>query len=184
MRSSGHIRGHEATIAIHRVAFPARVLRLARTGERAKCLRMTVEGTGRFADTAGVMGIFAAVTLVARVQGILVTVTFVGGLPALWIWARRKGRAPQGQPGRVSARMIRYLGVLPADASKLERLRWVRNFCLKVTLPSFPFVAIAVLVINKTWFSAAVAVLALIWLGGLIDLALDIRRERLRSGPA
>ena len=85
MRSSGHIRGHEATIAIHRVAFPARVLRLARTGERAKCLRMTVEGTGRFADTAGVMGIFAAVTLVARVQGILVTVTFVGGLPALWI---------------------------------------------------------------------------------------------------
>jgi len=98
LRSSGHIRGHEATIAIHRVAFPARVLRLARTGERAKCLRMTVEGTGRFADTAGVMGIFAAVTLVARVQGIfaavtlvarvqgiLVTVTFVGGLPALWI---------------------------------------------------------------------------------------------------
>ena len=111
------------------------------------------------------MGIWAAVTLVARVMGILAAVTLVVGLSALWIAARRKGTAQQSQPGRISSSMMRYLGALPADASKLERLRWVRNVGLKLALPSFPFVILAVLVIDKTWFSAAAGVLAVIWLG-------------------
>lgn len=148
---------------------------------RPECLRVTAEGIGRVADTAGVMGTFAAVTLVTWVMRILAAVILVVGLSALWIAARRTGTAQQSQPGRISSSMIRYLGILPANANRLERLRWVRNVGLKMTLPSLPFIILAVLVIDKTWFSTGVGVVALIWLGSMINLALDIRRER-RSG--
>ena len=60
---------------------------------------------------------------VQTVLGILATVTFAVGLPALWIVARRKGKAQQNQPSRISSAMVRYLGPAPGkDAPEVQRL--------------------------------------------------------------
>ena len=63
------------------------------------------------------MGVCTAVTLVARVMGILATVTLVVGLSALCIAARRKGTAQQSQPGRISP------GICGGSAVGIRRVR-------------------------------------------------------------
>jgi hypothetical protein len=74
--------------------------------------------------------------------------------------------------------IYRVVGAPPASgASRVERLRWVRNFY------RFGLVAIAMLVIfvallgDGTFWWVAAAVIAGIWLVGLVSISMQIRRE-------
>jgi hypothetical protein len=113
---------------------------------------------------------------------ILAGVTMTSGLAALWIGARRKGTAPPGQPGRITSAMLRYIGVLPPNPTRLARLRWVRRFCLRVAGPWIPVLIVMPFYIDATWAYVAIGVILLLWAEGLIGISLDIHRERLKDG--
>jgi hypothetical protein len=94
-------------------------------------------------------------------------------------------RAEGKRRKRVLSATVRYLVTIPAGAPKLERLRWTRNVCLTLALPSIPVLIFLALQIDETWVYVAFGVWALVWLGGLMNLSLDIRRTRLadRADP-
>jgi hypothetical protein len=117
-----------------------------------------------------------------RVLGILAAVTLVIGLSALWIGARRRGTAQQSKRGRISFAVVRYLGLLPADPTRLERLVWVRRVSFRMASPFIPMLILVALYIDKTWTYAVLGVLGLLWLESLVGVSLDIRRERLKNG--
>jgi hypothetical protein len=128
------------------------------------------------------MGILA-VTWATRVMGVLASVTMVAGLAALWIAARRNGKGQQHHPGRASSVLTRYLGLLPINPTKLERLVWVRRFSLRIAGPWIPVVIALAVYFDAIWFYIVVGAMLVLWLESLVGLSVNIRREFLKNGP-
>jgi hypothetical protein len=128
----------------------------------------------------------AQLPILARVQtvlGILATVAFAVGLPALWIWARRQRNAPQGQPSRITSAMVRYIGLCPANPTELQRLVWIRQLNLKLSCPWIPVLILFAFYLNATWAYVVLGVMVVAEACGLALLTRDIRRAR-RAEPA
>ena len=179
-RCSGGQSAERATLASPRSARsenPSRRLRVAAQPLLGLTRNRPGSSPARKAPVAGV-SLAADTGSVQTVLGILATVTFAVGLPALWIGARRKRNAPQGQPSRITSAMVRYVGLLPADPTELQRLLWARRFNLRVSGPWIPVLILVALYIGATWAYVALAVILLAEVCSLALLTRDIRRAR------